>query len=222
MSINFVEETRIEGPWVLGTAPNPGSRTDIAAVKQCVDDFKPMSYIWDNFFKTMVKYHKAVERYSTQKVKARDFKSELYWIWGESGAGKSTAAKKLAKHLGGTVFYKTVFHEQWWDGYRGEDIVVFDDFRASFLRYGALMQMIGNDYPIKVPIKGDFVNFRAKFIIFTSIDHPESVYKLGMYERGLKRRCVGRTFYQYRYKPYKTDETSLTIHELDELIPESW
>lgn len=212
----------MEGPWVVGVGPNPGSRTDLASLKSDVDDHKDWPYLWDNHFKTMVKYHKAIQVYALQKVKPRDFSTTVFWLWGVSGEGKSTLAKKLAAHLGGRVFYKTVSMKEWYDGYDGQDVIVWDDFNASHIKYTALMQMTGNDYPMRVQIKGTSCHYRAKYAIFTSIKHPSDVYKPGLWEHGLKRRCAGSTYYVKAYKPYKTDETSLTISELDELIPESW
>lgn len=219
----ITEETRVEGPWVLGTAPNPGSRTDLASLKTDCDDGKPLSYLWSQHFKTMVKYHKAIQCYRRQKVKARDFKSELAWLWGLSGQGKSTAAKKLALRHGSSVFVKTNSTGEWWDTYMGEDIVIFDDFNASMLKYTSLMQMVGNDYPLPLGVKGDFVHFRAKLVIFTSIRHPEDVYKPGLWHHGLARRCAGNTYYCSNFKVFRRDDRSpMTLQEEAGTVPESW
>ena len=49
-----------------------------------------------------------------------------YWLWGESGTGKSRSARAWAKHHGYSIFVKDP--AKWWDGYVGQDVVLFEEF----------------------------------------------------------------------------------------------
>ena len=54
----------------------------------------------------------------------------------------------------------------WFDGYDGHDTAIFDDFRASVNRFAYILRVLDR-YPMDVPVKGGFVNWNPKYIVFT-------------------------------------------------------
>ena len=65
--------------------------------------------------------------------------------------------------------------DKWWDGYKGEDTVIFDDFKGSSMRLHEF-QMVIDRYPMQVEIKGAFVDLSATRYVFTSNKHPREWY----------------------------------------------
>lgn len=63
---------------------------------------------------------------------------------------------------------------KWWNGYKGEKVVIFDEFRggidiAHILRWT-------DKYPVQVETKGGSAVLRAERVIFTSNLHPHDWY----------------------------------------------
>lgn len=64
---------------------------------------------------------------------------------------------------------------QWWDGYDGEETILFDEFRGN-LPYGELLSILsGGD--LRGEVKGCTVILRHKRVVFTTNVKPEYWYK---------------------------------------------
>jgi len=93
-------------------------------------------------------------------------------LWGPTGTGKTRSVydfhdhDSVYKHDGG----------DWFDGYQGQEVVLFDDFSGSDFKLTYLLKLCDR-YPMRVPVKGDFVHFRPKVIYFTSNVDPDEWYK---------------------------------------------
>lgn len=55
----------------------------------------------------------------------------------------------------------------WFDGYMGQEVAVFDDFRPWWCRFDYLLRLLDR-YPMQVPVKGGFVNWIPEIIIITT------------------------------------------------------
>ncbi len=141
----------------------------------------------------------------------RQNKTLCTWIWGPSGAGKTTYAKILA---GKRPYYVKDGTDKWWPNYNGEPVVIIDDYAGAF-PYAKLMRIVGNDYPWFAEVKGGFVSFAALEVIFTSIKHPMHIYKDVYWKRGLERRCEGRTLWMKDYRVYKTSFVPVARDQYD-------
>jgi len=88
------DDTRKPGttPVVVGelvaTSGNQGGRTDLVAVKKMLDDGATELEIADEEFATWIKYHNGIGRYKRLKKEARNWKTELFIVCGETGVGK--------------------------------------------------------------------------------------------------------------------------------------
>ena len=94
------------------------------------------------------------------------------WIWGPTGAGKST----LARTLGAPIFDKP--HGPWWDRYNGEDIVVLENVHRSHAR-GLLtnLKLWAGSTPFIGKVKGSSTGvIRPKKFIVTSPYSIEQVF----------------------------------------------
>lgn len=115
----------------------------------------------------VVKYYKGLQFVSTLLSKRRcpEVAPEIVIYWGESGTGKTRLAVSenpeaylLTKPNGnGTI---------WFDGYDGQSTIIFDEF-YGWVQYDLLLRILDR-YPLRLQIKGGFVECSATKFIFTS------------------------------------------------------
>jgi hypothetical protein len=94
----------------------------------------------------------------------------VHWYWGATGSGKSRLASELA---GVDAYWKP--QGKWWDGYTGQSNVILDDFRADWFSYGYMLRLLDR-YPLKVEVKGSYVEFVATHIYITSHMNPTECF----------------------------------------------
>lgn len=93
------------------------------------------------------------------------------WLYGPTGCGKSHKAAQLA---GEDVYYFPDDHG-WWDGYKGQASVIFDDYRGA-IPYGTLLRL-ADKWPAEVRRRNRLpFPFTSSKIIVTSSMSPEEVY----------------------------------------------
>lgn len=150
----------------FGEPKKQGKRNDILAVR---DHFKQGKRLRsalddDDMCKTVAKYPKFARMVELMYSKPRTEMTELYVYWGVTGAGKSHKAQEDA---GDDVYYKPLGKDsQWWDGYEQNEVVIIEDFRGEIPL--ATLLRLADKYPMRVPVKGGYVNFDSKKIYITS------------------------------------------------------
>ncbi|AUM61644.1 Rep [Shanivirus waseris] len=90
--------------------------------------------------------------------------------WGRTGTGKSRRAWEEA----GLDAYPKIPSSKFWDGYRGQDHVVVDEFRGD-ISIGHLLRWCDR-YPCLVDIKGSSVALQCRRLWFTSNLDPMMWY----------------------------------------------
>lgn len=174
-------DTRIAGPWTHGKAAGQGHRSDldraVELIKQGASDKElaeevPTSYIrfYKGFKALKMAIHPPPYRPNVQ----------VYVLYGDAGAGKSSTAFNAFPD----AYRKT--DGDWWDGYDGQETVVFDDFYGS-LKWSELLKVL-DPYPMRVQVKGSHADLRATRFIITSNEHPANWYKVINNLSPLKRR----------------------------------
>lgn len=64
---------------------------------------------------------------------------------------------------------------QWFDGYSGQTSALLDDFDGKSIPLTFFLKILDR-YPLRVPVKGNFVNWRPKRIFITSNVPPSAWY----------------------------------------------
>jgi len=161
-------------PFVYGTLPTPGKRNDIHNAVNIIKSGKRLRELIedDETCITFVKYHKGLSLVRHELAPRRDPSAtppEIIWMYGKTGLGKTKCAWKYAVARFGhsEIWMSSDQRLQWFNGYDGHRIAIFDDFRARKVPFNLLLR-VTDRYPLKVPVKGSDVSWCPDVIIFTS------------------------------------------------------
>ena len=111
-------------------------------------------------------------------IKADEYYKEVtvYFIWGDSGIGKT---KKAFGLVAGGIFHEAKYQNGFWIGVADDEncrSVIYDDFRDSHMKPSEFINFI--DYNVhNMNIKGGFIKNRYRLIIITSVQNPEELYE---------------------------------------------
>lgn len=112
-----------------------------------------------------------IEAFEDLFVTPRQWKSQVLVFWGATGTGKSKYANEIAPN----AYWKTP-DTKWFDGYRGQEDIIIDDFTAATFSRDFMLRFLDR-YPMKVECKGGHREMVAKRIIITSNFHPNEWWK---------------------------------------------
>lgn len=186
------EDTRIEGPYEIGTweAGGQGTRTDFQEIYQMLSDRKSLLSVLEAHPGTYMRAHRGIKdaKFLIEQKASMRFRSlKTTVIVGDAGTGKT----RLIYDLHG---FESVFKLDpqettvWFDGYGGEDILLIDDF-YGWIRWGMLLNIL-DGYPLRLPVKGGFCWANWTKVYITSNNKVESWYDRGCPPE-LKRRITG-------------------------------
>ena len=180
----FKEDTRMDGPWSFGTEPvigNKKKKVDWNDVwqKACdgkIDEIDPWVRI--------VHYPKlkAIEK-DHLKIQHSDHLRGI-WIHGEYGAGKS---RWFRDNIPDDKLYPKLCNK-WWDGYRGQPIVVMDDLDIDHECLAQQLKIWADRYGCILETKGGAETSRYDWFVVTSQFHIEDIFKSEETVGALKRR----------------------------------
>ncbi len=150
-------------PFTIGSKPQQGKRTDLILLKEALDDpLLSLPDVWNDHFPAMLKYDQAAKRYKLATTQPRDgsVAPSIIIHIGSSGCGKTRAMP-----TGANVYWHPCT-DKWWDGYSGQDTVVFDEFYGQ-LKYQFMLRVLDR-YALTVETKGGTVQLTATKFYFTS------------------------------------------------------
>lgn len=138
------------------------------------------------------------------EVKDAEPTVKLIWFYGEGGSGKDRRVQKICHLEQATCYIKRTETGQWWEGYNGEQCVVFEDFRANDMRLHQFFQLTD---PFRrpgytVPIKGGFVPLKADTFFVTTGVHPIDLWKstrTSDRDWGMLKRRLTKVYETYEY-----------------------
>lgn len=154
----------------FGTLPGgQGSRTDLLAILADIKAGKNSMAIREKHWGSYLRYSKAIENTILFYTVPRNWETKVHVYWGETGLGKT---RRAFQEAGNEVY----FHSggQWFDGYSGGD-AIFDDYGGSEFKLTYLLKLLDR-YPMRVPIKGGFVQWTPRTIWITSNRSPDDWY----------------------------------------------
>lgn len=126
-------------------------------------------------------FYNVVQKIEAEKKKAispADYykKVEVYWIWGESGAGKSKYAVNDMVKKGIEKFNEVKYDGNFWHGVQEDcEVALYDDWRDNHMKPTELINFIDYNRHI-MNVKGSSVRNNYKTIYITSLQSPEQIY----------------------------------------------
>ncbi len=155
------------GTW---TPDKQGQRNDLVSMKRKIDEGSSMEDLYEHHFSSMLRYGRGMKEYMLLKNKKRKRLSvECHWTYGASGSGKSRYWREKYPD----AYIKS--NNKWWDGYDGEETVIWDDFdHPKEVKYASLLQWTDR-YRTTGENKCGTVALNFRRIIFTSV-HPPHQY----------------------------------------------
>lgn len=111
------------------------------------------------------------EKYIQYHEPPRKWKTHVRWFWGESGSGKTYAARQLLSE----DHYEVPSNGKWYQGYDGHEECLIDDIRDNFMPFNDFLKFI-YDNPFRVEYKGSTRQWKPRKLIITAPFPPEEIW----------------------------------------------
>lgn len=148
------EDTRVDGSqfeWGEMPVERQGRRNDIVDLYDMIANGMSDFQILDTSPDYMLNLNQI--RQTRQVIKSEKFKNTfrqltVTYIWGSTGSGKT---RYVMEKYGYENVYRVTNYKHPFDGYRGQDVVLFDEFRSSLPLADMLKYLDG--YPVVLPCR---------------------------------------------------------------------
>lgn len=164
------EESRVDGPWEVGSDAGQGARTDLKRVGEELKAGKTLREVAMEDPQTFMKYPAGLTKFRALLMQPSTRVNLRVTVrWGAPGTGKSRAA--FSEEGAYSLFS---LRPLWADGYDGEKVVVIDDVHPfeQHSEVEAFKKLI-DIHPFRAPVKGGSVPWNPERIIITSNFPPE-------------------------------------------------
>lgn len=170
------ESTRVPGTefWEHGECPRQGRRSDMSGAIGAVLSGQSLEFISAQWPDEWVKYHRGLCSLRTIHSTPRNWITDVWWLYGPTGSGKTRFAADECERLGTVPFWK-MGRNKWWDGYDGHESVIIDDFRLDHFAFDYILRLFDR-YPMRVETKGGVVQFVARRIYVTTPHDVETTF----------------------------------------------
>lgn len=117
-----------------------------------------------------------------RQLKVRERNMQVIYICGESGSGKTTFAKYMAR-LQNYDYFVSGSGKDVLDGYDKEECIILDDFRADAFTKAELFKLTDNNTnsSVKSRYQNKDISY-CKLMVITSIKTPHTLYNWETYE----------------------------------------
>lgn len=153
-----------------GTLPQQGKRNDLGAVVQSINEGASMRDLLERHPGEFIKFSRGITAARLLTTPTRKWKTEIYWLYGPTGTGKSRIVAEVAPN----AYWKNPT-TKWWDGYDMHEDVVIDDYRRDFCTFADLLRLFDR-YPVILESKGGSFNFVARRIFVTTPHSPRDTW----------------------------------------------
>lgn len=178
------------GPWTFGSVSRgQGSRSDLMAVAEAIKAGQDLKAVAEHYPVQFIKFNKGLSLLHATLFPLSGVysKKSVYVRWGPTGTGKT----RWAYHVFGKSLFRVPSLQRgspWFDGYTGEESALFDDYAIDNKLTWSLLLHVTDGYAIRVPVKGGFVIWCPKNVIFTSNTHWNTWYPEIVDQSPFKRR----------------------------------
>lgn len=179
------EETHVDGPWFIGDWSHfeggQGHRSDIRRLHTALMETNDLDELWvdPDTGPSLLRYWSGAQRMLSARARLDGRANprgapQVTVLWGPTGTGKSARAWAKAPEAYPINQPATNNQPIWWDGYYGQRVVIFDDFRSQ-VRFSTLLTWLDR-YTVRIDYRGGSTELRANRFIITSNVPPEEWY----------------------------------------------
>jgi hypothetical protein len=174
-AIECVKYCRKDGQFCdFGQPPKgKGHRSDLQTAIDIISNGGNIQELAMQEPEAFIKYSNGLIKLSMFYVKPRDFMTEVYWVYGPTGTGKS---RWVYDQVDKESYYFKNATTKWWCGYAGQKDVVLDDFRPNKEMPFEYMLNLMDRYPMMVEMKGGTTHFLAQRLFVTAPCEPKDVW----------------------------------------------
>ena len=207
------EITRVEGPYEFGVKPVRRNNKDdweevLQKAKEGKFDEIPASILVRNYG-NITKLYK-----DHMKVTDSDHLRGIF-IYGKSGVGKSTLARGLFP--GRTLYNKS--HNKWWDSYKGEQVVIWDDLSPEEAKVsGTHLKLYCDRFGIMGETKGSGVPLVYDYFIMTSQYPFEECFQEYELRKAMERRTYIFNMTENIEEKFVMDDMISKLHNTSLLV----
>lgn len=214
------EESRIDGPWVLGRIQmndRQGERTDIAKLKKMVleDGLSYEDILMSDDTGNAARYRTMLKDLEEARLEKRLEQQawrdvEVNYLHGPTGVGKTRLVFERYKP---SEFYRIVNYRNPWDRYKGQKVVVFDEFTGQSAIEEMLVWLDG--YIVQLPARySDKLSAYNTVWVLSNLPFNE----LYQYKPAEQRAAFRRRFTHI----YRMEQRGTLTEETGVGIPDPW
>ncbi len=174
--------------------------------------------IMENFPNKYMKSGNNIDKMINEFITRRDWEMEIEIYYGITGCGKSLTAHQ--KYPDAFWVKWPCGSRWWWDGYNGEKVVIFDEFRHQ-IKFDVMLHIL-DCYPYKIEYKGGMREFTSKKIVITTNIEPMNWYPkltdVSMLHRRFKDYTKIYDFDEWLERP-NGEKVTRDIHYLERATP---
>jgi len=164
------------GKWEGG---GQGARTDLIDLmeriekgEEVIDTMKAMPEVYSRHMRFAESFRSNIEKRATKAFR----KVTTSVFWGDAGTGKTRKAVELAEAAGKRYFFvNSDFGSFPFQGYDGEEVIIFDDFYGSHVKYDFLLRLL-DGYQVQLNVKGGSRYSAWDTVYMTSNVEPSMFY----------------------------------------------
>lgn len=165
----------------VGELPKQGERKDLSSIMEDIRNGASIESIAEDSPANWVLHRKAFNEYKQMIEPKRNWVTEVIFLWGPTGTGKTRTAVDAGAIL-------VEMDGRFINGYNGEDVVCFDDIDdTTFACRGMLLKLLDR-YQFNAPIKGGYRNWKPRVIYLTSNFNPDKLFLFS--DPAVKRRIT--------------------------------
>jgi len=154
--------------------PGAGKRTDLDSVILAVQGGADILEIANKHPSVFIKCGGGISKWIAQIAKPRDHKTEVFWVHGPTGTGKS---RWVMDNVDREDLYLKSGSTKWWCGYANQKTILWDDFRPSKdVPFEFLLRLLDR-FPLQVEGKGTVMNFAPHRIFITTPQNPQETFR---------------------------------------------
>lgn len=142
-----------------------GARSDLAVVAELIQAGASVSDIAELCPVQFMRGFTGITRLVMANAKPRDFDTQVFWLHGTTGTGKSRWAMEQVDRS--DCYFKNGSNK-WWDGYTGQRDVIMDDFRPTKELPFEYMLGLMQNLPFLIEMKGATAHFTSHRIFITT------------------------------------------------------